>query len=89
MSTASCDCCGKTRWCTGPHNVQGIETFACWECRGDAPECDVCGEELDKDGICRWCYGNKNLDEIRSMLQKMERDNKETLDLLRSLEDLI
>lgn len=87
MSQASCDCCGKVRFCR-PANHPSIETYACWECRGDAPECDVCGEEL-QNGICTWCYGNKNLDEIRSMLQKMERDNKETLDLLRSLKELI
>lgn len=42
---ASCDCCGELRFCR-PANHPSIETSACWQCLGNEPECDLCGEEL-------------------------------------------
>jgi len=87
MSTkGSCDNCGKERFLTHGYAC-GLETSQCWECTGNVPTCDVCGEELEGDK-CTWCFGDPHVDEIRSILQKMRRENEGHLLTLKQLQEL-
>jgi hypothetical protein len=79
----SCDNCGKIRYLTHGHAC-GLETSQCWECTGQPPTCDVCGEELE-DGKCTWCFGEPEVDKIRTMLQEMRRENEKQAQELQAL----
>lgn len=75
MSTRGfCDNCGKERHLSHGYGG-GLETWQCWECRGSTPECDVCGEELEK-GKCTWCYGDPWIDRARTLLQKIRTSRR-------------
>lgn len=80
---SSCDNCQKVRHL---HHgfLAGMETSQCWECMGLDAECDVCGEQLE-GGRCLWCFGDPNIDKIRTALQAMQRENQKTLVAIRSL----
>jgi len=84
MAKASCDNCGKVRHLS--HGYAGsLESWQCWECTGNPPTCDVCGEELE-DGKCLWCFGDPLVDQIRTLCQKMIRENEAQLRDLKELD---
>jgi hypothetical protein len=41
-------------------------------------------EELE-NGKCTWCFGDPKLDELRSLLQKIDNENKAQLETLKAI----